>query len=116
MNKNCKKKHSQNHLQGDCLYSIKRKTYKTLCSIGIRQSHLLQNGHDFFFIEFFFFLYLLYSWIITIFNECMSTVYIVRSCTLMPQNCIRSGKSCKMYAIFTMFSSSEVSLQHFQIK
>jgi hypothetical protein len=25
----------------------------------------------------------------------------------MPQNCSAGGKSCKMYAIFTMFSSSD---------
>jgi hypothetical protein len=27
----------------------------------------------------------------------------------MPQNCSTGGKSCKMYAIFTMFSSSDVT-------
>jgi len=36
------------------------------------------------------------------------TVYMLISCILMPENCFRSGKSCKMYAIFTMFSSSEI--------
>jgi hypothetical protein len=41
------------------------------------------------------------------------TVYMLISCFLMPENCFRSGKSCKMYAIFTMFSSSEVYFQHF---
>jgi hypothetical protein len=34
----------------------------------------------------------------------------------MPQNCIRSGKSSQIYAIFTMFSRSEVSFLLFQIK
>jgi hypothetical protein len=38
------------------------------------------------------------------------TVYMLISCILMPKNCYRSGKSCKMYAIFTMCSSSELSL------
>jgi hypothetical protein len=33
-----------------------------------------------------------------------------------PANCILSGKSCKMYDIFTMLSSFVVSFQHFQIK
>jgi hypothetical protein len=45
-----------------------------------------------------------------------ATVYMLISCILMPENCFRSGKSCKMYAIFTMFSSYEVSFQHFEIK
>jgi hypothetical protein len=40
-------------------------------------------------------------------------VYMLISCILMPDNCFRSGQSCKMYAIFTMFSSSEVSFEHF---
>ena len=44
------------------------------------------------------------------------TVYLVTSCILMPQNCIRSGKGFNMYAIFTMFSSSGVPFLHFQIK
>ena len=34
----------------------------------------------------------------------------------MPKNGIRSGKSCKMYVIFAMFSSSDVPFLHFQIK
>jgi len=41
------------------------------------------------------------------------TVYIFISCISMPQNCIRSGKSCHMYAIFTMFSSSKIPFLHF---
>ena len=44
------------------------------------------------------------------------TVYIFISCTLMPQNCIRSGKSCKIYAMFTMFPSSDVHFLYFQTK
>ena len=32
----------------------------------------------------------------------------------MPQNCNTGGKSCKMYAIFTMFSSSDVPFLHVQ--
>ena len=44
------------------------------------------------------------------------TVYMLISCILMLQNCIWSGKSCKMYAIFTMLSSFVVSIQHFEIK
>ena len=41
------------------------------------------------------------------------TVYIFISCILMPQNCIRSGKSCHMYTIYTMFSSSKIPFLHF---
>jgi hypothetical protein len=44
------------------------------------------------------------------------TLYIFISCILMPQKCIRSGISCKMYAILTMFSSSDIPFLHFQIK
>jgi hypothetical protein len=32
----------------------------------------------------------------------------------MPQNCSTGGKSCKIYAIFTMFSSSDVPFLHVQ--
>jgi hypothetical protein len=40
------------------------------------------------------------------------TIYMLTRCILMPENCFRSWKSCKMYAI----SSSEESFQHFLIK
>ena len=39
------------------------------------------------------------------------TVYIFISCILMPQICIKSGGSCQMYPIFTMFPSSQVPFQ-----
>ena len=73
------------------------------------------------FIEFvFFFLYLLCSLNITVFSVWSKvgtlTVYMLISCICMPENCLRSGKSCKMYAIFTMFSNSDVPFLHFQIK
>ena len=51
MNKNCLKKptvHSQNILQVDTLYNIKRKTDKTVCPELAFASHLRQNGPDFF--------------------------------------------------------------------
>ena len=44
------------------------------------------------------------------------TFYMFTSCILMPQNGIRGGNICKMDAIFTMFSGSELSFQQFQIK
>ena len=51
MNNNCVEKkpaHSQNILHVDALYNIKKKEIQNgLCRIGIRQSHLQQNGHDF---------------------------------------------------------------------
>jgi hypothetical protein len=40
------------------------------------------------------------------------TIYMLMGCILMPEKCFRSGKSCKMYAIVTKLSSSEVSIQH----
>ena len=56
MNKNCEETtaHSQNILHGDSdtLFNIKRKKYKTVCAELAIASHLRQNGHDFFFIEF----------------------------------------------------------------
>ena len=72
----------------------------------------------FFYIEFVIFslfaiAYMVCSWIIAIFKECKydkrrhPTVYMFISCILMSQNCIRSGKSCKMYAI---------SIQCFQVQ
>ena len=51
MNNNGEKKPtalSQNILHVDALYNIKKKGIQNgLCRIGIRQSHLQQNGHDF---------------------------------------------------------------------
>jgi hypothetical protein len=44
------------------------------------------------------------------------TVYIFISCILMSLNGNSSGKSCQMYDIFTMFSSSEAPFLHFLIK
>ena len=56
----------------DTFFSIKRKKYKKkLCRIGIRQSYLRQNGHDFFYRACNFLLYLLCSWIIAIIKEGM---------------------------------------------
>ena len=105
MNKNCEKKptaHSRNILHVDALHNIKRKKYKT----GSR-----------FFIELVMFslfaMQLDYCNIQRVFDVGTLTVYMFINCISMPENCFKSGKSCKMYAIFTKCSSSEVSFQHF---
>jgi hypothetical protein len=84
---------------------------------------LRQNGHDLFFLYriciFYFICYAvgLLQYSKSVWSQVGTpTIYMLISCILMPENCIRSGKSCKMYAIwktlFTMYSSSEVSCIH----
>jgi hypothetical protein len=54
MNTNCENKttaHIQNILYVDDLHKLKERNTNFLCRIGIRQSHLRQNGHGFFYIE-----------------------------------------------------------------
>jgi hypothetical protein len=72
------------------------------------QRLLWQNCHIILFYVFNVFLsYALCTQIIAKFIECMikgrnSHGFIFISCILMPQNYIRSGKSCQKYAIFTL--------------
>ena len=113
--------HSQNILHVDALYNIKRKKYKTVCAelafakvTFDRMVMIFYRTCNVFFI-FHAVGLLQYSksaWS----KEGTLTVYMLISCILMPENCFRSGKGCKMYAIFTMFSSSEISFQHFYVK
>ena len=87
-------------------------------------NRLEQNWHSqkssstewswFLFIEFVFFSFLLYSWIIAIFKECMikgrnsHCLYAHKLyCNALKLN--QNWKSCKMCAILTIFSSFEVS-------
>ena len=64
--------HSQNILHVDALYNIKRKNTKRFVQNWHSPSYLRQNGHDFVYIELIIlFLYLLCSWIIAIFKECL---------------------------------------------
>jgi hypothetical protein len=107
---------SQNILHVDALYNTRRKKYKTVCA------ELAFATFDR--------MVMIFFWTCNIFFICYEvgllqysksvwlkvgtlTVYMLISCILMPKNCFWSGKSCKMYAIFTQFSSSEVSFQHF---
>ena len=123
MNRSCETTtaHSQNISHWDTLYNIKGKKYKTVCA-ELPFSKVTFDGMTMIFIEFVFFSFLFamqleYCNIQSAWSKVGTpTVYMLISCILMLQNCIWSGKSCKMYAIFTMFSSSEVSFQHFQIK
>ena len=113
--------HCQNILHVDALYNFKRKKYKTVCAELAFASHLRQNGHGFFnkTCNMFFICCAvgLFQYSNSVWSKVgILTVYMLISCMLMPENCFRSGKSCKMYAIFTTFSSSGVSVQHFQIK
>jgi hypothetical protein len=103
--------HSQNILHGDTLCYIKRKKYKTVCADLVMIFYRICN-----------FLFICYAVGLSQYSKSVwskvgtPTVYMFISCTLMPQNGIRSGKSCKLYAIFTMFSSSDVPFLHSQIK
>ena len=74
MNKSCEKKptaHSQNILHVDVLYNIKRKKYKTVCAeLAFAKSP--STEWSWFCIELVIvFLYLLCSWIIAMFKECL---------------------------------------------
>jgi hypothetical protein len=113
--------HSQNILRVDALYNIKRKKYKTVCAELAFAKVTLDRMVMIFFIELVMFslfaMQLDYCNIQSVWSKVGTlTVYMLISCILMPENCFRSGKSCKLYAIFTRFSSSEVSFQHFEIK
>jgi hypothetical protein len=75
MNKSCKKKnqqHSQHILHVDVLYNIKRKKYQTVCAeLAFAKSP--STEWSWFCIEIIIrFLYLLCSWIIAIFKECLN--------------------------------------------
>ena len=98
---------------------VNRKKYKTVsAALAFAKVTFDRMVMNFFYIEFVIFslfaiAYPVCSWIIAIFKECKydkrrhPTVYMFISCILMSQNCIRSGKSCKMYAI---------SIQCFQVQ
>ena len=113
--------HSQNILHVDALYNIKKKKYKTVCAelafakvTFDRMVMIFYRTCNVFFICHAVGL-LQYSK--SVWSKVRTlTVYMLISCILMPENCFRSGKGCKMYAIFTMFSSSEISFQHFYVK
>ena len=74
MNKSCEKKlqHSQTILHVNVSYNIKRKKYKTVCAeLAFAKSP--STEWSWFCIEFIIiFLYLLCSWIIAIFKECLN--------------------------------------------
>ena len=97
---------SQNILHGDTLYNIERKKYKTV-SAELASAKVTFNRMVLISYRIYNF-YLLCSWIIAYSTSAWSkvgtlTVYFFIKCILMPPNCIRSGKCCKMYAIFTVF-------------
>jgi hypothetical protein len=108
MNKNCEKKttaHSQNILHVEALYN--KATFDRMVMIFNRTCNVLFICYAVGLLQ-----YSKSVWS----NVGTLTVYMPISCILMPANGFRSEKSCKMYAIFTMFSSSEVYFQHFEIK
>jgi hypothetical protein len=100
----------------DVLYNIKRKKYKTVCAelafakvTFDRMVMIFYKTCNVFFICYAVGL-LQYSK--SVWSKVGTlTVYMLISCILMPENCFRSGKSCKMYTLFT-----KVSFQHFLIK
>ena len=74
MNKSCEKnqQHSQNILHVDVLYNIKRKKYKTVCA-ELSFANSPSTEWSWFCIQLIIrFLYLLCSWIIAIFKECLN--------------------------------------------
>jgi len=94
--------HRQNILHhGDTLYNIKRKKYKTVCT-ELTFVKVTFDRMVMIFKEFVIFLYLLFSWIIAIFKECMikgrNSHYLY--CHKLDFNAsirsIKSGKSCTM--------------------
>ena len=102
-------------LHGDAFYNIKRKIYKKdfaeLPFVNVVFDRMVMIYMEFV-IFYLFAMHLDYCNIQRVYDQLgrNSTVYIFISCILMPHNCIRSGKSCHMYAIFTMFSSSKIYL------
>jgi len=73
MNKHCEKTtaHSQNILHGDTVYNINRNKYNTFCAalafVKVTFNRIVMIVYRIWI----FFLYLLCSWIIAIFKECM---------------------------------------------
>jgi hypothetical protein len=111
--------HSQHILYVDALYKIKIKKYKTVCA-ELAFAKVTFNRMVMIFVyrtcNVFFICYavILLQYSKRVWSKVGTLiVYMLISCILMPENFFRSGKSWKMYAIFTMFSSSEVCFQHF---
>ena len=112
---------SQNILHVDVLYNIKRKKYKTVCAelafAKVTFDRMVMISYRTCNVFFICYAVGLLQYSKSVWSKVGTlTVYMLISCILMPENCFRSRKSCKMYAIFTQFSSSEVSFQHFKIK
>ena len=113
MNKNCEKKPttlSQNILHVVALYNIKRKKYKTVWAelafaevTFDRMVMIFYRTCNVFFICYAVIL-LQYSKSVWWSKVGTLTVYMLISCILIPENCFRSGKSCKMYVIFTFLN------------
>ena len=122
MNKDCGKTttHSQNILHEDTLYNIKRNKYKTVCAQLAFANFTFNRMVMIFYRICNFVLFAmvgLLQYSKTVWSKVGTpTVYKFIRCISMPENGIISRKCCKMNAIFTMLSSSEVSFQHFQIK
>ena len=105
MNNDCEKTtaHSQNILHGDNLYNIKRKKYKTVCAEVTFHIMVIILFNRICIIFFSIYAIGLLQYTKSIWSKIGThTVYMLTSCILMPENCSINGKSCKMYAIFTM--------------
>ena len=103
-------------IKQDALYNIKRKKYKTVCAelpfakvTFDRMVMIFYRTCNVFFICY---AVRLLQYSKSVWSKVGTlTVYMLINCILMPENCFRSGKSCKMYTLFT-----KVSFQHFKIK
>ena len=97
--------YSQNMLHVD-VYNIKRKKYKTVSAELAFAKITFDRMIMIFFrtCNVFFICYAvgLLQYSKSVWSKVRTlTVYRLINCILMPENCFRCGKSCKMYAIFT---------------
>ena len=96
--------HNQTILHRDTLYNIKRKKYTTVCAeLAVANVTFDRMVMIFYRIRNFYFICYavgLLQYSKSVWSKVGTpTVNMLISCILMPQNCIRNGKSCKMYAI-----------------
>jgi hypothetical protein len=104
--------HSQNIFHLDALYNIKRKKYKTVCAEMAFAKVTFERMVMIVFYRTSNVFFICYAVALLQYSKSVwskvgtLTVYMLISCILMPENCFRSGKSCKMYTLCTMFSSN----------
>jgi len=113
MNKHCEKTtaHSRNILHGDIVYNINRNKYNTFCAalafVKVTCDRMVMIVYRICIFSFICYAVGLLQYSKSVWSKVGApTVYILISSISMHQNCVRSGKGCKMYPIFTMFPFS----------